>query len=176
MTTDKADRFNQGKPELSYLLVWPNAINEIAKVCMYGSSKYSKFNYLKGAPISEYIDCALRHLRSYYGEGCDFDGDAATHGWEVRHLAQAAWNIIQALEVSLTRPDLDDRPKVSAKTLLDNAYKTLGKGVVLPPEADAKVSNIETGRTFVEEVTERYKQKKNLRVRDGSYYEKSHRA
>ena len=92
-------RYNANKPELSYLLTFPNAIKEFAAVCMKGAEKYERGNYLKGAPTSEYVDCLMRHLTEYYS-GVDIDPDSGKH-----HLGHVVWNALMLAEVALTRED-----------------------------------------------------------------------
>ena len=58
----EALRFDNGKPELMYVCTFPNALREFSKVCTYGGRKYDVGNYLKGAPLSQYVNCGLRHL------------------------------------------------------------------------------------------------------------------
>jgi hypothetical protein len=62
---DQAMRFNNGKPELSYLLQGPKGIAGLAKVMEFGGRKYDRGNWLKGLPVNEVIDSLLRHLAAY---------------------------------------------------------------------------------------------------------------
>jgi hypothetical protein len=99
----QADRFNNGKAELSYILTFPEALKGFASVCTYGGTKYTRGNYLKGAPLSQYMDCALRHLVAWNnGE----DKDPESH---CDHLAHFVWNALCLYEMSLTQPERDDR-------------------------------------------------------------------
>tara|TARA_Y100000310_G_C20478006_1_gene713355 strand:- start:611 stop:940 length:330 start_codon:yes stop_codon:yes gene_type:complete len=99
----EADRDNEGKPELSYMLTFPNAWKSFAAVCMSGARKYSRGNYLKGAPLSQYQDCLLRHLLAW-ANGEDIDPDSKCH-----HLAHVIWNALCLLEMAITQPERDDR-------------------------------------------------------------------
>ena len=47
-----AERLNSGKDELSYILTFPAAIAELAKVSMMGAKKYARGNYLRGLPYT----------------------------------------------------------------------------------------------------------------------------
>lgn len=69
-----------------------------------GAKKYSRFNFRKGINLSSYIDSACRHLAKYQC-GCD-DED---------HLAAAAFNILGAMLVEETTPDLIDLPMRDGK-------------------------------------------------------------
>ena len=60
---EKALRFNEGKPKLSELLYFANALEDLAAVCSQGAIKYDSGNWLKGGkPLNEYLDSAMRHL------------------------------------------------------------------------------------------------------------------
>lgn len=98
-----AQRYNEGKPELSYILTFPNALRGFARVCMYGAGKYDRGNYLKGAPLSQYMDCALRHLTAW-NEGEEKDPES-----ECDHLAHFLWNALCLYEMAQTQPERDDR-------------------------------------------------------------------
>ena len=64
-----------------------------------GAKKYKRFNYRLGINLSSYIDSACRHLAKYQC-GCD-DED---------HLSAAAFNILGAMLVEETNPELIDLP------------------------------------------------------------------
>ena len=63
----------------------------------HGAKKYGRLNYQKGIPVSSFIDSAFRHLAKY-AEGWD-DED---------HLAAAAFNVIGALQMEETHPEMND--------------------------------------------------------------------
>jgi hypothetical protein len=111
----EAMRFNDDKPPLGYLLSFPRAIREFAKVCAYGARKYDHYNYLTGAPLSQYVNCMLRHLTSWH-EGEDYDtgnpDDPTDKGSGCHHLAHVIWNALCLLEMAFTQPKRDDRPHV----------------------------------------------------------------
>lgn len=98
-----AKRYNLGKPELSYLLTFPEAIKEFSRVCMRGAEKYERGNYLRGAPLSQYEDCLLRHLTAWQN-GEDIDPES-----ECNHLGHVLWNALALLEMAITQPERDDR-------------------------------------------------------------------
>src|SRR3990167_899492 len=100
-----ATRHNEGKPALSYLLTFPHALEGLAKVCMHGEKKYERFNYLKGAPVQQYVDCLLRHLNAFYN-GEDVDPDSGNE-----HVDHVVWNALMLAEtMRWNRDDLDNRP------------------------------------------------------------------
>ncbi len=62
-----------------------------------GAKKYGRFNYLKGIPVSSFIDSAERHLAKYIA------------GWDDEdHLAAAAFNILGALQMEEEIPEMCD--------------------------------------------------------------------
>ena len=106
--TNRALRYNSGKPPLSYLLYWPRALDEIAQVCKVGEKKYARFNYKKGATFSQSADCALRHLKKFLN-GEDLDPESGRH-----HLAHFAWNALRMCDEAMDEGGaeaLDDRYK-----------------------------------------------------------------
>ena len=64
-----------------------------------GAKKYERWNFRKGIPVSSFIDSACRHLAKYQC-GCD-DED---------HLAAAAFNVLGAMLMENTKPDMVDLP------------------------------------------------------------------
>jgi hypothetical protein len=84
-----------------------DAIEEYCAVCEYGAKKYERGNYRKGAYLSEYLDCALRHIKAHdRGEINDPESGR-------KHLGHAFWNLVQALDQPSWR---DDRlPKVNTE-------------------------------------------------------------
>lgn len=102
----EAMRHNEGKPSLGYILSFPNALEGFALVCDYGATKYAHYNYLKGAPLSQYVNCLMRHLLAWH-EGNELDDES-----ELPHLAHVVWNALALAEMAETRGDLDDRPHV----------------------------------------------------------------
>ena len=103
MEQPQALRHNGGKPELSYVLTFPDALREVARVSTYGADKYERGNYLKGAPLSQSVDCLLRHLLAW-SQGEDTDPESG-HS----HLGHVVWNALRLCQESIVRPDLDDR-------------------------------------------------------------------
>ena len=101
--TKQALRYDDGKPEMHYILTFPNAMREFAKVCTYGGKKYDVGNYLKGAPHSQYVKCGLRHLFAWW------NGEERDPESKCLHLAHFVWNALCLCEMALSRKDLDDR-------------------------------------------------------------------
>lgn len=101
-----AERYNEGK------LKWHNfpmfLIEPLAKVAHYGSIKYETYNFLKGAPINQYLDSLKRHLTSFESP---YESDIDDESKE-SHLAHIAWNALVALHVLKNKPELDNRYKI----------------------------------------------------------------
>jgi hypothetical protein len=64
-----------------------------------GAKKYDRWNFRKGIPVSAFIDSACRHLAKYQC-GCD-DED---------HLSAAAFNVLGAMLMENTKPEMVDLP------------------------------------------------------------------
>ena len=99
----QAMRFNNNKPQLSFLLDFPNAIEEVCRVCEMGAKKYALLNWQKGLPFRGVEDSLLRHLTAFHN-GEDYDLESKKH-----HLAHVAWNALALLEYCGTRPEFDNR-------------------------------------------------------------------
>lgn len=84
------------------------AVLRLSKHYEEGAKKYARFNYRKGIPVSSFIDSACRHLAKYQC-GCD-DED---------HLAAAAFNVLGAMLMENTMPELIDLPLREGKKTFD---------------------------------------------------------
>lgn len=73
-----------------------------------GAKKYERWNFRKGIPVSSFIDSACRHLAKYQC-GCD-DED---------HLAAAAFNVLGAMLMENTKPEMVDLPLREGKNTFD---------------------------------------------------------
>lgn len=99
--TKTADRFNDGKVQLSYI---PNKAQEAeARVWMKGAKKYSRDNWKKGLPFLSVIDSMLRHVLAFK-EGEDNDPETGES-----HMAHVKCNASMLIEFLSTHPELDDR-------------------------------------------------------------------
>lgn len=79
-----------------------------------GAKKYDRWNFRKGIPVSSFIDSACRHLAKYQC-GCD-DED---------HLAAAAFNVLGAMLMENTKPEMQDLPLREGKNTFDYFKKTV---------------------------------------------------
>ena len=88
---------HEGKGRMD-LLPW-EAIMEVSKHCENGAKKYGEHNVDKGIPVHSFCDSAMRHMAKYMS------------GWEdENHLLAAAWNILWAVQMHITHPELVDVP------------------------------------------------------------------
>lgn len=74
-----------------------SALIELSKHCEDGAEKYGEHNVDKGIPQHSLCDSAMRHLVKYMRGDRDED-----------HLRAAAWNIMWALDQTVTHPELND--------------------------------------------------------------------
>lgn len=100
----QALRYNKNK------LTWHNfpffLLRPLIKVADYGATKYETYNFMKGAPISQYMDCIKRHIDAFEDpEQSDIDESGANH------LAHVAWNALVAVYMLKHRTEFDDRWK-----------------------------------------------------------------
>ena len=101
---DRAMRFNKGKPQLSYLMDFPNAMLAFTAVCEMGAQKYARHNWKKGMPVSQLVDSLLRHTMDFY-RGEDVDKESG-----IIHAAHMMWNCAAIIETLARHPaETDDR-------------------------------------------------------------------
>ncbi len=91
-----AERFNTGKPMLSYFRrSFSRAIEAVARVKEFGANKYGDDNWRHGGkPDSEYLDSMDRHLDAFLS-GEIYDQDSGCH-----HLGHAIWNLCALMELN----------------------------------------------------------------------------
>ena len=65
IASKKADRFNAGKTQFSYMLNADVAMKGMCDVFTFGAEKYSRGNWKSGFPENEIMDSMLRHLTAY---------------------------------------------------------------------------------------------------------------
>lgn len=89
----------EGKGRMD-LLPW-SAIIEVSKHCENGAKKYGEHNVDKGIPTHSLCDSAARHLAKYL------------EGWDDEpHLLAATWNLLWAVQMTITHPEMVDTPFV----------------------------------------------------------------
>lgn len=104
----QALRHNEGKPEMGYILEYPNALEALVRVMEHGAKKYARNNWKLGnKPDSEYLDAAMRHLFKHNSEGY-FDKES-----NCLHIAHAVWNLMTLIELNLKGVKNIDNPSTS---------------------------------------------------------------
>lgn len=94
-------RENEGKVKWS-LVSW-KALEPMVRVLMYGSNKYSAFNWTKGLKYTEVSESLQRHLNSFM-QGEDNDKES-----KLLHVGHILCNAMFLSYMFLFRKDLDDR-------------------------------------------------------------------
>ena len=84
------------------------SILRLSKHYEAGAKKYKRWNFRQGIPVSSFIDSACRHLAKYQ---CGMDDED--------HLAAAAFNVLGAMLMETTRPELIDLPSRKGRKTYD---------------------------------------------------------
>ena len=87
----------EGKGDMASI-PW-ESILRLSRHYEHGSKKYNRWNFRKGIPVSSFIDSACRHLAKYQ---CGEDDED--------HLSAAAFNILGAMLMENTMPEMQDLP------------------------------------------------------------------
>ena len=101
MAEELALRYNDGKPQLVFILDFPNALEGLSRVKEFGASKYELHNWKRGRPFRDAISSILRHLVAAQTEG--FDKESG-----LPHIDHALWGIIALSEWYRTHSELND--------------------------------------------------------------------
>jgi len=107
----------------------PEAMLRLSRHYEAGAIKYGMFNYTKGIPVSSFINSALRHLFKYLAGKDDED-----------HLAAVAFNVLGAMLMEETKPDMQDLPARKGKNnfayFADDKAVMCGAGATYVPEPE----------------------------------------
>jgi len=112
VTTDTNEALKDDSGKVEYSLLMDDFIEELAKVRMFGSSKYEKWDWMKGLEYSRYMDAIRRHLKAF-NVGEDIDPESDCH-----HLAHIACSCMFLYTFQKTGRGTDDRHGVMAERLL----------------------------------------------------------
>lgn len=103
--TMKAKHFDDGKPEIQYLLAM-DGLEDVAACGTYGAKKYKdRYNYKKGMPWMKILGSCSRHLRAFI-RGEDVDPESG-----LSHLAHLIYDALMVLDYTKNHPAHDNRPK-----------------------------------------------------------------
>lgn len=97
---ERADRYNEGKVQLSFIFDAPMAMEGLCRRYELGAKKYARDNWKKGLPTKELIDCLLRHVKAHQnGEYMseEFDKDGNSLGYHP-HVDAIMWNAVVLAE------------------------------------------------------------------------------
>jgi Domain of unknown function (DUF5664) len=82
--------------DVRYDLISPIALERVAQTYDKGAKKYGEHNWLRGFPISDLLNHAIRHQYLY------LSGDRSED-----HLAHAAWGLFAAIHSEVAWPHLN---------------------------------------------------------------------
>jgi len=103
VTMNLASRFNEGKPDLSYILTAKESLFGLAKVYEFGAMKYARDNWKRGLTYLTLVSSLMRHLTKFVcGEGVDEESG-------LPHVDHVLWNAQILSQMFHTRIDMDDR-------------------------------------------------------------------
>ena len=86
-----------------------------------GAKKYERFNFRKGMPVSVFIDSALRHIMKYE---CGYDDED--------HLSAAAFNILGAMLMENTKPEMQDLPLREGRNTFEYFQQSVKEAEEIP--------------------------------------------
>lgn len=97
-------RKNAGKPQLSFILDFPYAMEQMTRVMEMGADKYERNNWKNGMPITEMENSLLRHLTAFHN--CE-DNDPES---KLNHMAHVMFNAAGIMEhMNRYGDEFDDR-------------------------------------------------------------------
>ncbi len=103
MAGNCAERFNTGKPQLTFNVLGAEVQKIEAEVWAFGAEKYAAGNWLKGCSVMKSADSLQRHLTAYLnGEDLDKETQLSTLG----HIICSAKILAQGHIMGF-----DDRPE-----------------------------------------------------------------
>ena len=99
--TEGGKKFDMGKPDLSLLPY--EALEEVAKVLMFGANKYGKNQWRGGFDYTRLISAAMRHMHQL-NNGEDVDAESG-----ISHAAHVIANMMFLLWMIRNQKGKDDR-------------------------------------------------------------------
>jgi hypothetical protein len=94
-------KHDNGKPDLSLLPF--KALEDVARVMMFGANKYGRGNYKQGLQVTRLLAAAIRHIGAF-AEREDKDPESG-----LPHVAHAVTNLLFIMYMLENKPAMDDR-------------------------------------------------------------------
>lgn len=110
---DTGARRSKDADATRYDLITPIGLRAVAETYAEGAAKYGAHNWLRGMPVHDLLNHALRHIFMF------LSGDRSEP-----HLPHAAWGLLAAIHSNEMWPEL-------------NAPHLLGEGCAITPEVRA---------------------------------------
>jgi hypothetical protein len=101
--TDPNTGGQKGQKSAQLAALDPRSLLEVAEVAGYGTSKYARFNFVRGYAWSLSLDAVFRHLLAF-ANGEDRDPETG-----YLHVAHAAWHCLALCTFFLRKRGTDDR-------------------------------------------------------------------
>ena len=101
--SEKADRFNDGKPE--WALVDFKSLEPMVAVLEFGAKKYSRDNWKKGLFTQKICESMLRHVFAYLS-GEDNDPESG-----LSHIGHMQCNALFLAYMAREKKEFDNRPE-----------------------------------------------------------------
>lgn len=143
-------RYDEGKPQ--FHLIPSDGLSELAKVYVFGASKYAPYNWERGMAWSRVFNALLRHLYAFW------DGERHDKETGLHHMAHVAWNALALLVYSLRGIGEDDR-KASFLSAQQNreasklSVEDLGQRELPPVVKKKRIDGVDPIKDFVERKT-----------------------
>jgi Domain of unknown function (DUF5664) len=90
-------------------LLPPNAMFQISEALTFGAKKYGQYNYLGGISYTRLISALFRHTFAFLKRE-DIDPES-----KLPHTAHMGACIVMLIEMTVVRPEMDDRFKLEVK-------------------------------------------------------------
>ena len=97
------------KAGVMYHLITPIGLRRIAETYKEGFDKYGAFNWERGMPIGDILNHAIAHIYDYLSGKKTNEDD----------LAHAAWNLLAAMHMEETHPELDHQLRFKLQKVKD---------------------------------------------------------
>jgi hypothetical protein len=111
------------------LLPWDIIANLVTPAYEEGTLKYVRESWREGFQMSVMYDAAQRHINAFYFDKEKYDQETLEkYKIKKHHIGAAIFCLLAMYWTSITRPELDDRPKKTVPTqerLMDKFRKSM---------------------------------------------------